>query len=264
MKKDRKWWGTSELAADQILHWEIGPFRLWLQRLETEYRLAHTIDDDLASNQVTCCQTVEDLDLLTMDNSVRFALAKTVERVELTPALADRPVVARPEKPLIIPPGESLHLFVHSPLWLKLTAGKKQIPLVAMPLLRPSDTWFGPSTREGELCYASRSFFQLRLDELPYHPHRASTSVHLHNRTSSALALERVQLPVKHLGLFSDPEGRLWTEEVTLVRDKATDFASVTFKESSPIKNSKLQRVSAARETTGGNIVLRAFSSLFA
>lgn len=262
MNGDKRWWGESSLPHGKILNWRIGPFRLWLQRLEAEYRLAHQLEGDPSDDQVQCEQLPDGVDLLSMEHSIRFAMARPPEQIELRPALADRSVVARPEKPMLIPPGEDVHLYIHSPLWLILNSGKKQTPLVDMPLVRPSDTWFGPNTREGELCYASRSFFQLRLDDLRPLPHRASTPVLLRNRATAPLELERIQVPVHHLSLFTDEDGRIWTQEITLSRDKADDFASVQIKDRAHSKT-KLKRIAEPRERTGGNIVLRAFSSLF-
>jgi hypothetical protein len=92
--------------------------------------------------------------------------------------------------PLYVPPAEIATIFVRSPLWLRIEVGDALIALQEVPMLRPSDTWFGPTTMEGELCYASQTYARLNLEKLPIGPHHAGTQVTIqiegHNpRTSS-------------------------------------------------------------------------------
>lgn len=67
--------------------------------------------------------------------------------------------------------------------------------------IRPSDTWFGPTTSEGEPCYASKTVCRLRVEDVPLRPHRCLTKVTLRNRADDSLSLDRLKLPVNALAL---------------------------------------------------------------
>ena len=124
--------------------------------------------------------------------------------IALTPALADRPVVARPEKPFCLPAGAEAVVYVSSPLWVVLSTAQ-DLKLAEIPIVRPSDTWLGPSTREGELCYASRTFLRLSLDNLPRRPHRATSMVRILNHADTALPLRALKLPAPPIWLCTGP-----------------------------------------------------------
>ena len=78
----------------------------------------------------------------------------------------------------------------------------------AVFIFRPTDTWFGPDTQSGSLCYASRSFHRVRLAQVPTLPHRATIEVVVHNLSDSMLSLERMLISVQHLSLYLTEEAR--------------------------------------------------------
>jgi hypothetical protein len=105
----------------------------------------------------------------------RFVFNQQPEaRCACRPMLADRPVVVRARQSVFIPPGEEAMLYLSTPVWVSIDLGEPARALREIPVLRLSDTWFGPSTREGELCYAARTHARNHLDQVPRRPHRAS------------------------------------------------------------------------------------------
>ena len=96
------------------------------------------------------------IDTLDYANTERHASSETAEAVWLRPLLADRALVSRPVTPLYVPAGETVIIFVRSSLWLRIEAGDSLIPLQELPILRPSDTWFGLTTMEGEFVTPAR------------------------------------------------------------------------------------------------------------
>jgi len=83
--------------------------------------------------------------------------------------------IARPLTPFNLVVDEKVRPHVSSPLWPELAAESANMVLPELAIQRPSDTSFGPSTREGELCCASATHCRLNIDELPQRPHRAIT-----------------------------------------------------------------------------------------
>lgn len=240
------WWGEVTLDVYEGGQWEIGPSTLWVYRSSHDWRVVSRPSTDpvtadpmaqrssvtvpVDGDEMTAVLETEDPDLVTH----RYSVRDTGETVALRPALADRPVVARPEHPLSVLPGESVTLYLSTPLWVRVVLVDSDRQLLEGPSHRMSDTWFGPSTREGELCYATRTAGRLQLDKLPLRLHRALTPLQIRNRAKDTLALERVQLPAPHLALYRTADDVLWTEAVTMTRREGDDGAAVRIKDGPP------------------------------
>ena len=266
-KAKTDWWGTFPLSPGPIRRWAIGPLRLWIQRLEGEVRLAWSSGDDPLEDTLEIDQPADETDLLSMDQVARIALKGSEGSLELSPALADRPVVTQVERPLNLPQGEEFLVYVSTPLWVVVKAGENQRCLTEIPISRPSDTWFSSNTTEGELCYSSRTFIRLNLDNLPLLPHRARTAVMVRNQGSDILTLERMRIPLPNLDLYKNEDGHFWTQEVVFERTEDTGFAALHLSARSSQKSAGGGNlgtpIAAPREIVTENIVVKAFSSLF-
>lgn len=260
-----EWWGRRKVPVGSAGNWRIGPLGLWIQRLEGEWRIASETGDDPLDDSLQEELPADAGDLLQKEYVDRYVTAGKSEEIVLSPALADRPVVTSSEKPLSVPSGEEAIVYVSSPLWVRIEAGKPANLLCEIPVFRPSDTWFGPDTTEGELCYASRTFHRVRLEDVPVRPHRATTAVKIKNRAKSMLALERMQVPVTHLALFRASGGRLWTQDVVFERESEDNFVALRLSgRSKPSAAAgEIKQISGPRIPPSGNIVMRAFTSLF-
>jgi hypothetical protein len=259
------WWGKFSLENCKARSWRVGPLQLWVQALPSELRVATRLETDpmLFDDFLNPLPTAEEPDAGA--DVRRFGLQGSPRYVTLYPALADRPVVARPDIPLTLPPGRQLTIYISTPLWVRLEADEPPEVLMDHPTFRPSDTWFGPSTVRGELCYASRTQAHIDLAELIKRPHRAISAVTIHNRASDLLTLKRIKLPTAHLSLFVDTSGFLWTQSLTLERESATenDLAFMHLAATSPPEAGETQRVAPPREPDRGRFVraLQAFLS---
>ncbi|HET7396233.1 MAG TPA: hypothetical protein VFK12_07315 [Gammaproteobacteria bacterium] len=212
------WWGEFTLPQHTMGRWHIGPLELWVQHLAGEWRLAWQSGEELMQ-PVTSVELNLPIRPLNQDMQVcRFSFRETSKPLRLLPTLADRAVVVRPEMPLFIPSGEEVTLFVSTTLWVSVYAGQHSPMLVEMPTLRPSDTWFGPNTRQGELCYASRTLAHTQVEDVTPRPHRAITPVQIRNHAHEPLRLERLSVPVPLLTLYQNQVGDFWTQPVLLER----------------------------------------------
>jgi len=188
---------------------------------------------------------------------------ETSEAVWLRPLLADRALVSRPMSPLYVPAGETATIFVRSPLWLRVEVGDNLVPLLELPILRPSDTWFGPTTMEGELCYASQTYARLSLENLPIGPHHAITQITIQNQADSQLLVEHLKLPVPYLALFEAADGLLWTQGVTMTRSRDTGMANFQIESDPPEWVRAEKRLSEPRQATSIKTAIYAFGALF-
>lgn len=257
------WWGEYTIADTKGLRCHIGPLDLLLRNLHEEWQIAYERRAGDEDEDSVCHISESDLSLEHLTNHSRYILHDDSGKVYINPRLADRPIVSRPWSPFHLSAGQETTLYVSSPLWIEITVGQQRRTLEEIAILRPSDTWFGASTQEGELCYASRTSCRLRLDELPWRPHRALTPVVIRNRADTPLLLERLSLPVPLLPLFAAPDGRLWTPRVTLTRSDDGDMAALKIDKEAPLEVDAATLIHTPRTNAGTGTLVRAFNALF-
>jgi len=259
------WWGQFHLDQGQTCRWEIGPLKLAIHRQANEWQLAYE-QTEVTGSEATEWNynpTAPDISELTYKNTERYITQQPGNTVRVMPILADRSIITRPLTPLYVPAGEKMTIFVSSPLWVRIEVGDLPVKLQEVPILRPSDTWFGPSTMEGELCYASRTYARLNLENIPKRTHRAITQIIIDNKGVTQLLVERLNLPVPYLSLFETSDGLLWTEAVTMTRTRDTGMAGFEVEKRPPIEALDAKLVSKPREKPGQSMVIRAFGALF-
>lgn len=258
-RSKRAWWGDFPLEVGQMGRWRIGPCQLNVYRHAKEWRIAHASMGDHKDETAEVAVPAADEPPAAAMTVIRYIFRDSPASISLSPLLADRPVVVKPETPLYVPPREDVTLFVGCPVTLQLVIGTMTHEL---PTHRPSDTWIGPSTRDGELCYASKTLARLRLEDCTIRPHRAITMVEVRNQGSDALLVERIRLPAPNLALYRTADDALWTQSVTLTRgdDDATAELSIGDVSSA---GGVLQRLAEPREKLSRNIMSQAFNRLF-
>lgn len=254
------WWGEFELSLDETAKWEIGPLRFWLHRSSLEWRLAHDwTDDEMARDwSLTRPSALPE----EMVETERFAVRETGSAVHLRPLPASRAVVARPKTPFRVLPGQRSRIFISSPLWVEIAAGPGPTILRELPSRRLSDTWFGASTRDGELSYALKTNTRTSLHEMPRAVHRLLTPVVVENRGEDSLLVERLSLPVPFLSVYGMENGETWSEEVRMLRTEAGEMAELDVRHGPPAEAGGAGRLSEPRQTSERGQLFRAFGSL--
>lgn len=262
----RPWWGDYSLPEGHHgMAWRIGPLHLLARRWGREWRLAWRNEDD-ALDATLAFDSLPDVD--DSDCTVeRYAFRETGRGLRLVPRVADRSVVVRPDIPLYIPAGESAEVFVSTSVWVEIhaldEAGVCGKVLTALPAYRPSDSWFGPNTREGDLCYASRSLARLQLEDVVQRPHRILSPVTIWNRGEDHLLIERLNVPLPMLAVHASDRGQLWTQPVVIERGKAGGYGTLKLDEIRLPEELKLEKLSEPREIQGRQGLFRALDRLF-
>jgi hypothetical protein len=200
---------------------------------------------------------------LRAEQYARYVLHSPGGELAFRPALADRSVVVRPRQPVFVLPEQQITLYISTPVWIRVEAGEPPRLLQEVPVMRLSDTWFGPSTREGELCYSARTHARHKLEELPLRPHRAVTPVRIHNRADTQLPIDKLSLPVPLLSLFGGAGCSLWTEGVNLTRTADSALASMKIDPGPPRDAAGARMLSGPRRHPERGGLVRAFSGLF-
>lgn len=260
-----QWWGRFDLHVGVTGRWDVASLSLAVTRLAREWRMQHRErkfeEGSSASWSVTVPGPVLDDDAKVM----RYVVRDPSDAIMIQPALADRPVVTRPVEPIYLQGGEETTIFVSSPLWVNVHSETMDGPFLDVPSHRPSDTWFGPSTMEGEMCYAARTQGRLSLAEVPLRLHRALTALSIRNKGKQPLLLERLKLPVCQLSLFSSArkhKGMLWTSDITIVAGKETELAEIHVETGAPQHIAGAELVSGPREPLENYVLKRAMHAL--
>lgn len=254
------WWQPRRLSEQGCWHLGIGPLSIYLERMPGEWLVGHQRHPDTELlHQVVQMPLDERPDTISFQ---RYVFRKAPLDFRLQPRLMDRPVVVKTRQPVLIPPGESIDFYISTPLCVRLLLGN-DIQLQEWPVLRLSDTWFGPSTRIGELCYAAKTHARHSLDEVPLRPHRAVTPLTISNQDKTILSIDKVSLPVPLLSLFARSDHTLWTEAVTLVHQADQPLAKLKIERKLPLGIKAAQRITEPRELAEKNALVRAFAGIF-
>tara|TARA_R110002049_G_scaffold187514_4_gene355775 strand:- start:905 stop:1723 length:819 start_codon:yes stop_codon:yes gene_type:complete len=259
-----KWWGQFEVPLDTAAIWKIETLNFAIHHVDKEWQISHRRESEGGTLPSEVGFSRELFDPLDYTNTTRYIFRKSSPVIEIKPQLADRTVVTRPAMPINLAPGEEVTLYVSTPLWVQFDiSGKRESTLDELAIHRPSDTWFGPSTREGELCYASQTSGRTSLERLPVRASRAITPLIIINKALDKLLIERVALPVPLLSLFATPEGVLWTQSATLIRDDDGGMAELKLGKDAPKEAKDAVRINKARLQPEKGMLVRAFSSIF-
>lgn len=244
------WWGALSVREGQTVTFRVGPMSFWVRRQDGDLLVATAQSADSMQDALELPAESDSPSVPGGMTLHRFAGARGA--VQLVPRLADRPIIARPEHPFWLPSGTDVTVYMSAPVWVQLSLGGAA--LMELPLFRPSDTWFGPSTTSGELCYAVQTSLRRRLDPLFPRPHRAVTAIQIRNRGKDSLQVQRIRLPAPMLGVYAGAVS-LRTRDVVLERVGDAD-ATVRLE---PLPDG-VSLLSAPRQASEGGL-LRAITS---
>lgn len=257
----KAWWGDYEIGPGETRRWQIGPQSLWITQGDSEWKVLSACGQDRLDTRLAIAEPAEEPSGDDIDVR-RIASRSGSGAIRLGPALPDLPVVVKTIQPFFVPPKEETTLFLSVPLWLRVFLDGRTAELVDIPISRPSDTWFGPDTMTGELCYALRTTARLRSEQLPRRPHRAIAAVRIQNNAPSVLHIEKLKIPVPYLSLFVSDEGHLGTEALTLEREKDSERTKVRL-DDRPAQVRTCKRIVRPREKMSKGFLLDAFGELF-
>ena len=259
---DLKWWGPLSFDIGQSRVWRLGSLYVRITRSLNEWQLTyHRLGNK--------GETMQDWEILDIDTAFsepmtleRYMFSRTGDALTLYPRLADRSVIVKPINPIYIPAGQQGTLFVSTPLWMAgFVSGQKE-PIFDLAINRPKDSWFGPDTLKGELCYSTPVEGRTDLKQLVPRAFRAITPVHFHNTSTSLMKLDRMNLPVPALPLFHcSDSGRIWTSQIKVIQDNPLRPPRIRIENRTPPQAGKVSFIQSPRIGEGG--LFHMFDSFF-
>jgi hypothetical protein len=260
-KKSKPWWGTFQVPLDTCARWEIGPLSLWMERRREYWTVVRDRDADPFLNRSNVIMPVEPPREPAPGKTQRFGASGESGSLKIRPMHADRPVVITPEQPFTLPPKRTVHLYVSLPLWYQVIDGEEGGPLIDEAVVRPSDTWHGPNTLVGQICYASRTRANVEL--VGRLPHRVVAPLEVRNGSETDLRVERIKLPTPHLSILADERGELWAEAVVFEKAEGQAQAGIRIEPDPRPQGQQLEVLSAPRLRAEKKFVWHAFGEIF-
>ncbi len=257
----RQWWLPQRVPVGHTLSCQLGSLTLAVHHAVGEWQLVSRHVDEAAAPGIP--ELLLRAGALEDETFERFLYAGASDGLGFTPLLADRSVVIRPRQPVFLPSGQETTMYLSTPVTLRIHLDDPELTLREVPMLALSDTWFGPSTREGELCYSGKTHARHELADVPRRVHRAITPLTIRNAAPTVLPLDKVNLPVPLLSVYGAADGRLWTQGVSLQRGSDSDMAALKIDAAPPADAGKVSLLSGPRQAQSRAGLVRAFSLLF-
>ena len=243
-------WGANAISVDETFTVELGKLALSIRRSKQEWTAEFQYRQDRYVNESSQETT-----------RIRTVFGHTDELIELVPATADRNVMVKPSQTIQVPPNESTTLFISTPVWVSGRTST-QVPLFDLPSEILSDCWFGPNTREGELCYSNPTQARMYLELLPEWPERVVTPATIKNEGDETLMIDRLSLPLALLSLYRVQQS-FWTQEIVITNTGKLDKAVVELEANPPGQHPNAELIAGARRDADENMMTRALHLLF-
>lgn len=248
-------WTEREFSVDELAELRIGHLRFWYKLSTDELWIAYKGYDPYTA-------TPEDLQTIPEEiNWSRWAFKKKPEKIRILPVFPNRSVVAKPEYPFSLAIGAQAKIYVRVPVWLQIEVAKrKSEPLLEIPTVILSNTWFGTFT-DGELCYwlSTRARREISTDQ--ENPHLIICPVHISNTSEDKLLVEKLRLQVKGLSLYND-SGQLWADETLVSYRGQNDVSRIEISGKIPNGATNAELIMKPREPIKKGFAARTFTSI--
>jgi hypothetical protein len=181
------------------------------------------------------------------------------DRLELQPALPDRPIVVRPQAPVVILPDRWGRFYIRVPVWARFVspAGGGFQTMTEFPSRELSSTWFG-DRQAGELCYAVKSRLLREVDRSGGTEY-AHAEVMVQNSSPEPLKFERICIHTERMTLFR-AAGELWCNEVKVVFRGSDQVSQLSFSKAPPDHVGRHTQVCPPRVNPDADLLSRTFS----
>jgi hypothetical protein len=254
----RRWWGTYQVEAGQSRFWRVGNVVICVDRFMDEWHVAGCPVGKINGLK----DEDQDGGLLSIpfeDLSFKTFTFKTQAEITLKPVLPNMPLASELEQHLYIPGGESILLYVSSPVWVRIETGDKtKIILDEIPTYALSETWVSHknNTMDGEVCYSGHTHCSPHLKDVPSGPDRIISPLLITNKAEDTLILEKISVPLPYLSVYSDAENFLWTEQLYVNRE-SNENPEVEFAKGPPKALDEIYRLTPPRRDSNSHSGLK-------
>lgn len=242
-------WNPVEFTKGSCATWELGRLCLWTERYEYEWHILAVYGEEEFSSGPNFTLRCKDEKQQSSD-WVHYILHNG-DRVLPVPAMADRPIVVRPDRMLVLIPGERAKFFISLPLSFRLMVGTENNPkegkkLAEFPSVPMGNAWFGDPV-SGELCYFNSARLYSDFNQIPASAIAAVCPIVISNESDRELSFDRLCLHTEFLGIYRS-HSRFWTNEVQVIFKGTDQETRIHPSKSAPSLEGPMTLVAEARQ----------------
>ena len=256
-------WDPVEIPVGRCVSWKLGSLLLWTERYENEWHVLPVYSGDEADSGMDFSFRNKTEKPISTD--WRHYLLREGLWAAPMPAMPDRPIVMRPDRALVLLPGERARFFISLPICFRLLIGKSAVAknkrkLYEFPIVPMANAWFGDPV-SGELCYFTAVRLYPEFDQTPLSPVRAVCPLMISNESDKDLSFDRICLHTEFLGIYRGPS-RFWTNEVNVIFKGSDQATQIMPSKTAPSFNGQTKLVCEARQVIENWYFKKTFSIL--
>ncbi|MBN2534139.1 MAG: hypothetical protein JXB88_14715 [Spirochaetales bacterium] len=252
-------WQTYSINENTLYCLKMGFLTIWIKQVEQDLYIAwKRYDDEQDISKLAICESGPDSQELSWS---RWIFHSRSPSLFIKPCLPDRPLIIKPEIPIIIPRGNGGSFFINVPVWIQIGVNE-ETPLVLneIPIYILSNSWFG-DTISGELCYSKNSLIRKNYLDLEDKSWNAVCAIQMKNNSKSELSFDRFCLHTENLTLYAG-EKRLWTSQVKIEFQGEGQLSHVTLSKIRPGFEKSVKTMNKPRKEIDDNIIKKSFQFL--
>ena len=247
--EDYSIWKPVEIGVGTCASWNLGRLRLWAERYEQEWHLLPIYDDgeeDAVTGFAVCGKAEKP-----SSEDRKHYLLKDGPWATPLPVMLDRPVIVRPDRALVLLPGEKARFFISLPVWFRLLIGKaagaeSNRKLQEFPIVPMANAWFGDPV-SGELCYFIAARLYLDFEQIPFSSVHAVCPLWISNESDKDLSFDRICLHTEFLSIYRGMS-RFWTNEVNVTFKGSDQETRLQPSKSAPTLDGESKLVTGSRQ----------------
>jgi hypothetical protein len=252
-------WSPVEIGDRQCAAWRFSPHSFYVERVENQWHVL-SLPETGGAEDITdspACSFFQNIEK-PESTAWRHFLLHEHRPLQAIPAMPDRPIVIRSDRPLTLLPGESALFYLHIPVFFKLTAlGSRRSTVCEEPIEVMCKTWFGdPLT--GEICYSLATRLHQTLHSVPFSGFEAVCPLFISNESDTGLAFSKICLHTEAVAVYKG--SRLWTNQISVVFKGSEQTTQIQIDRNAPAYENALELVCEAREQTESRLTRRSFS----
>lgn len=247
-------WGNRELSDKKIDHIHLGDLHFWIKYENEEIWIGHAYNDELKQKSGL------DQPPKLVEWS-RWAYENNSSDITVSPVYPDKPLVVHSEYNLKVSPETRIQIFSRIPIWICISLTHNSYPLIELPTVKLSRTWFGTHT-EGELCYHALTKARRDLSKVEKKPYMVSCPIKIVNKSDEELTFSHFCFRVERLSMYLS-ENELWADETQIIYQGEDMHSDVVMTGKLPEGITKKQLLTKPRKQVQKSLATRTFKRFF-
>lgn len=252
---DQLLWGKLNPDQNEIQKFTLGQVTIFIQWKEYEIGIAHIYPGPKTKN-LSQKNIPENLEWQ------RWPLISKSSKLQISPALPDRPLLVKPETSLNLIGNSEIKIFFRFPVSIKISilSNSRTEELIQIPSIKLSNTWFG-NFREGQICYSVISGVRSEIETDNNRLYMAICPLLLRNKSIDSFKVDKICLRSDHISLFLH-QNQIWTDDISISYSGKNETNQVHFSGKQPSDLSGAKQIAKPRDVVKKSLYASSFSTI--